>query len=63
MDPGADGGKTGCAIDRILDRLGDQLLDLLGGEAGRLGLDVHRRGHEIGKDVQRRVTRGPKSGE
>ena len=29
--------------------------DLLGGEARRLGLDVDRRGHEVGKHVQRRA--------
>jgi len=50
---GTDGGQAGCAIDSVLDRLGDQLLHLLGGEAGRFGLDVGAGRHEFRKHVQR----------
>ena len=40
------------AIDRVLDRLGDEDLDLLGRESGRFGLDRDLGRGEFGKDVK-----------
>ena len=41
------------AVDRVLERLGDEHLDLLGREPGRLGLDGDLRWGELGEDVER----------
>ena len=40
------------AVDRVLDRLGDEDLDLLRREPGRLGLDRDLRRRELGKDIE-----------
>ena len=49
----ADDGDAGHAVDDVLDRLGDEDLDLLRREAGGLGLDGDLRRCELGKDVER----------
>ena len=44
------------AVEQVLlQRRGDELLDLLGGQSERLGLHLDRRRLELGIDVQRRV--------
>ncbi len=47
---------------RVLQGHGDQALDLGGGKAGGLGLDLHQRRRELGEHVDRRVAHGPKPG-
>ena len=47
------------AVDRVFHGARDKRLDLLGREAGRLGLHRHLRRHEIGKHVELRVRRDP----
>jgi hypothetical protein len=46
------------AVDRVLQRLGDEQLDLLRGKPRRLGLDGDLRGRELGKHVERRTGEG-----
>src|SRR5580704_251415 len=55
----AHGGKSGGAVDGVLNLPRDQLLDLLGRESRRLGLYVHLRRNEFGKDIERRAHRAP----
>ncbi len=50
-----DALQIGDAVDRGFDRPRHQRLDLLGGKAGRLGLDVHLRRGEFWKGVIARV--------
>ena len=45
------------AVQRVLERHGDQALDLLGRQPGRLGLDLDQRRGELGEDVERRLRR------
>ncbi len=47
--------KPGRAVDGVLDLFGDQLFDLLRGESGRLGLNVHLRRDEFREDIERRL--------
>ena len=47
------------AGEGVLERHRDQALDLLAGQAGRLGLDLDERRGELGKDVERRVPDRP----
>ena len=58
---GADRVQPIGAVDRVFDRVGDELLDLFGGEAGRLGLNVHRGRHKFGEHVQRRGPQRPQA--
>ena len=53
-----DGGDARGAAERVLDRPGDQLLDLFGDEAGRLGLDHGFGRGQGGEDLGRQVA-GP----
>ncbi len=52
---GADGAHPPDPEHRVLDRDGHQALHLVGGEAGRLGLDLDQRRGELGEDVERRL--------
>ena len=58
---GAHGREPRRAVDGIFDLLGDQLLDLLRGEARGFGLDVDLRRHELRKHIQRRAAARPSS--
>ena len=42
------------AVERRLERHGDERLDVVGRESRRLGLHFDQRGRELGKDVERR---------
>ncbi len=59
---GAQEFNTRSAVHRRLDGAGDDLLDLLWRKAGRLGLDRHLRGDELGKNVERRPQREENAG-
>ena len=50
---GAQGFNSRGAVHRRLDGPGDDLLDLLGRKARRLGLDGHLRGNELRENVER----------
>ena len=52
---GAQKFNTRGTVHRRLDGPGDDLLDLLGRKAGRLGLDRHLRGDELRENVERRT--------
>ena len=56
---GPQGRQSRGAIDGVLDLLGDELLDLLRREPGRLGLDIHLRRNKFRKHIQRRIKRAP----
>ncbi len=60
---GAHRGDPRSAVDRGLDGTGDDLLDLLGREAGTLGLDRHLRRDELGEDIEGRAQRQNRSGD
>jgi len=58
---GVDAVQPGHAVEQVLfERDGDELLDLGRGQAERLGLYLHRRGRELGIDVD---GRGPQLGD
>ena len=56
---GAQGSKSGRAVDGILDLLGYQLFDLLRSEARGLRLNVDLRRYEFREDIQRGTQRLP----
>ena len=45
--------SRGDAVERLLERDGDELLRLLGGQADADGLDLHARRRELGEGVRR----------
>ena len=55
----ASSSSPGVPFRRVLERHGDQALDLLGRQARRLGLDLDQRRGELGEDVERRVAARP----
>ena len=60
---GAQGFNSRGAVHRRLDGPGDDLLDLLGRKARRLGLNRHLRWNELGENVERRPQREEHAGE
>ena len=55
--------ETGHAVERVLERHGDQRFDLARRQARRFGLDLDERRRELGKHVERRRAQRPPRGD
>ena len=51
--------EPGHAVERRLERHGDERLDVVGRQAGRFGLDFDQRRRELREDVERRRAQRP----